>query len=603
MRPHSYLRHAFDRLALALLTASSILGLPYVHLVYAETPGQSKSLVGLNTPDDYESLRKAYQQEGLEHAPLNPLIDGQRLIHPDQWLEALRLRPGDPWNTYSDITYSNWEKGLKWVNSNADGTPLGLYLYDKLEKIVMKDHYYAGFEIRRIEEAFNNNKIDLKSRDQLLERIKHGERIYFSGVDHSTLPARFRWEILDEFVHNGDHVSDDGARYMTQSELSATRGNPLLTVHESSIKKIEGDRYIGEVLYPRIDSLKKNTLDAFDKAQRGLARARSVRDIVSVVIEMEIELLTIHRSLDGNGRVIRLLCDLMYRRNGLPPPIRHVRADIFSTKELVLEETLVNMRDYNTTMSEVFRSYHPEIPQYLYHWTSKESIKWMVRNNPNPRQVPMQTIPSQCKLTKLHPGLIDHRGTFAWSDPVSAISGGDNGQTPELYGKTGKHGEPPILLAMRPKREQRVLVIRTQKDAMITSYDAGYYDQFDMIYHEKLNPDGSVVYREWVVLRPESISSFSADPRVTAPLVKPYLNRLRNGPRFLPEELHFADIQPDRTVSSVEAYFNGGRDHVPKVLLRPIADVSNGSDVKTHQTCVTQALRRLIEYSKIILSF
>jgi len=501
-----------------------------------------------------------------------PELDGQRLINPTDWQIAKKTMPQEPWNFYGKNTFYHWVEGLKWINSNADGLPLGPELYDRLEQIVMKDHYYAGFETRRILQADRLGNISHETKDSLIARIGAGERVYFSGIDHATLPAKYRWDPVDEFIHNGDNLLPNGKRYMTRSELDAARKNPLFKVNERSLRKIAKNRYTGEVFYPQIKNLRRIVNETLAKGALQLESAKSPSAVLEAVLEMQRRLMTTHRSLDGNGRVIRLLSDLIIQRHGLPPPLAPVESDILASSKRLFSVTAENVAKYAEIKNHYWETSRPPIPDYLYHWTSQGSLEWMNANNPNPGLVPMQTIPDGPWITQGRSGLVGRFGTFAWSNPVASVYGGikNNGEI-EQYGKSGKNGEPPRLLVMKPDPNSRVLVLKTTIGKSNYPAQVIDYSQYDLIFHQTFKRDGSLFYSEWVVLNQKAITAFSANPGKIAPHLTPYLGRLHNpSHHFGTGELHFESMQPHQALPLIEEFMHGGTAGIPKPLLRDL---------------------------------
>lgn len=470
-------------------------------------------------------------------------IDAQRLINAHHWVEANQQTPEAPWEFYGDVTYRSWSDAAAWIEQkNADGLPLSLELYDVIEKRVMKNHYYAGFERRRIKDAFAKGKLSSKQLADLLDRIDSGERVNFSGVDHGSLPAQFRQDPIDEFVHNGDLFLPDGTRYMTGTELRAIRKNRLLTVVESSIKKIGRGKYTGDVLYPRIKDLPGLVAEAIEDAQKKIDRSKSLKAKLKAIVELQVDLNTIHRSLDGNGRTIRLLSDLLYQRVGLPPPLYPNEFDITGNKMDVVRSTVEAMTRYLAAVQA--RLQNVNSPRLLFHWTSQGSLEWMVKNNPNPGKVPMQTIARDPWLVHGHPGLANRWGTFAWTSPVGGLVGGRDEAGDEVYAKTGNEGEPPRLLSMQVVSNPRVLRLNTVVDLPWYPETSIDYSQYDLIYHQGLGYDRVPIYREWVILNPDVIQRFTDRPGWMRKDLEVEVDKLRNPNYKIPDsQIHYLSRQ------------------------------------------------------------
>lgn len=505
------------------------------------------------------ALPQVCHGQTMEFSPADIIleVDARRLFTEKEWMQATFTHSKTPWDLYGREPFVQWLKGLQFINANGNGMPLGLELYDHIEKIVLEGHYYKGFEVRRIQQAAKSGKITRMQMIELLDKIDKGEKINFSGVDHSTLAGKFRWDPLDEFVHEGEFIDKLGNRYLTEEEIRAAQKNPLLKVDPKKIKKSDGLFYEGQIEYPRIKDLKKLTRNTLEIANQKLSQNPSQLDAVLIINEMYQRLITIHRSLDGNGRTLRLLRDLMFYRIGVPPPMHVTENDLFLTDEKVFfDKTVEQMHRYEKARKDYLKQTEPSRPSHLFYWSSPGTWKWMVENNPLPGFVPTQTIPRNAHITKGRSQLVDRAATFTWSNPIGAMRGGDfdDGRI-ELYAKPGPNGEAPNLLSMKISDEAKVLRLRTHWEVLLMINAKIDYSKYDLIYHEAVDLNGQVTYKEWIVLNPKVVVSYSTDPVVNSKLIQPYYNRLKNP--FLKienHEIHFTGTSPKTMLPVIKQY-------------------------------------------------
>lgn len=504
------------------------------------------NLIAFAAPNSLAEVAQEYAQLRKNQSDLIPEIDGQRLVEANTW-ELAYETTNKPWLIYGKNTFRAWLNGAKWINENADGLNFDVDLYDRLEKIVLHGHYYKGFEVRRIQAAMESGQLSEKNGEALLLRIERGEAINFSKVDHSTLPGQFRTDPLDEFKHNGDLFLKDGTRYLTQGEIDNARNNFLLKVDETSLVKIGPNKFKGTIKYPRIKNLKKLVQQSFDQINRKLAEQKSLEEKVWDILNFRTELLTIHRSLDGNGRTIRLLADLLFLRIGLPPPATPIENDIFGDPRETYEATLKDMHRYVKTL-RYFR-HKPKIPSVLFHWTTKESFEWMTHQRQNFNSPPMQTIDKNSLLATQFRNLSDKQGTFTWINPLKATRGGQDKTGIEWYVKPNR---TPVLVGYFMDKNARVLHLRTVDKADIESEKK--IDNVDVIYHQHLEKNGLLLFHEWVILNPTVIRRWTSDPEELRPFIEKERIQIRKlGKSYSELNEHYLDAETkySKHISSV----------------------------------------------------
>ncbi|HVA67178.1 MAG TPA: hypothetical protein VNK24_09695 [Elusimicrobiota bacterium] len=143
-------------------------------------------------------------------------------------------------------------------------------------------------------------------------------------------------------------------------------------------------------------------------------------------------------------------------------------------------------------------------PVYLFHWTTKNKLKHFARHAQNSGQLLLKPLPRAAALYRFHPELRPKRALFAWSHPVTGIASGPR----VVY--AAENAADSRLIALRIKNDARVSRVqdhdgRRRRAPTAVPTRAGA----DLIYHE-ITYDGSLV-REWVILNPACVASFTAD--------------------------------------------------------------------------------------------
>lgn len=166
-------------------------------------------------------------------------------------------------------------------------------------------------------------------------------------------------------------------------------------------------------------------------------------------------------------------------------------------------------------------------PTILYHWTSVESINQISQSAGD--SLPLKRIAPGFMIAIIYRELANLPALFTWSHPVTGIGAAPT----EIYG-----GE--ILLAIHINPLARVLVLNTSYDLIgkENSLNDINIDQYDLIYHE-LEVRGNTVMKEWIILNPDAVVNFTADPLALSCILNPELDFLRSGGNYRPEDQHF----------------------------------------------------------------
>lgn len=285
-------------------------------------------------------LSKSYLSVRQEHKhALNVWVDPQRLIHRSDWSAAKSQMQLDPWNFYGEQTLLDWSKAVEFTASLSPDVSLDTSVFKNIHATALKNHFYSGYEKRRIHSRFDSGEIDATQRDLLLKSLKR-------STDHSLLAGRFRTEELDQYVDRGEFFDSNGTRYISELQLRVARQDPYRKVREETIREIAPGRYTGEIALVRNADVQAAVTEVLVQMNRELQSSGTEWEIVQAVSKAERHLISIHPFVDGNGRSIRLFSDLVLDRYGLPPPLFPNEGDLGMTVAEVAEFKLEAMRAY-----------------------------------------------------------------------------------------------------------------------------------------------------------------------------------------------------------------------------------------------------------------
>jgi len=118
------------------------------------------------------------------------------------------------------------------------------------------------------------------------------------------------------------------------------------------------------------------------------------------------------------------------------------------------------------------------------------------------------------------------------------------------------------------------------------------------VYHVVLDQGGNEFIKEWVLLNPEKVRSFTADPEIIKPILKKELDKMSDPLfRFSNSDLHVIDSymnsQEGRRAikDTAESYLNASSDNIPKAFLGGLRPDDHGSG------CVSRQLGSLLRSS------
>lgn len=298
----------------------------------------------LNSESNFSEIREAYQELLRKRKRLgNPAIDGQRLINPDDWI--LAQSTPKPWTYYGRGTMGAWLDAMRFVQADAGGAPLSLELLQKLHKLATRGMPFHGYEGRRIRARFEAGEITKDEFRSLLERAyKHNEAV--SGVPHDKLRGVLRSEKIDAIWHSGSSRDAAIGRFFTRDELERVRKNLYMDVDEAHLKEVAPGKFEGRAYFFEVENVERAINVILRRTNTVLAHEPDPTKKLAEIIQMETDLLSIHPFLDGNGRTVRLLGDLLRKRTGFPPPLYPNENDLTMTRAEALEFHRKAMIDY-----------------------------------------------------------------------------------------------------------------------------------------------------------------------------------------------------------------------------------------------------------------
>lgn len=276
---------------------------------------------------------------------IDPEIDARRLVGAQDW----RKNKERPWEAYGTLTLETWSRAAQEVRDLAVAGPGSLELSGsllrRLHSLAADGLVFRGFEGRRIRERYRKGELSEDEARVLLRRaFERGEEV--AGTPHSAWVGKFRSDPLDQIEHRGSFFDKDGSRYFTTEELEAVRSNPYMTLDEKSVHQKSPGVWLAEARYLEVSKIEQAVETVLARANESLKTARTQRERIGIVVEMQKDLVSIHPFLDGNGRTVRLLCDLVYESHGLPPPLYANENELTLTKEQAIGHVLDGMLAY-----------------------------------------------------------------------------------------------------------------------------------------------------------------------------------------------------------------------------------------------------------------
>ena len=241
----------------------------------------------------------------------------------------------------------------------------------------------------------------------------------------------------------------------------------------------------------------------------------------------------------------------------------------------------------NTSISE--RDYHGEVPEYLFHWTSPESLTALAESGARNDLIPLKDI-SMSMFATVWGHFQGRKGLFTWTHPAGAISAG-----PERYARQGGDGKPPRLLVLKLNQNVRVVEVFTIQTASRGSGIASLALQgADLVFHHVLTSSGRPRFSEWIVLNSKAVAEFSAAPKSLPTHIREQLENARNAPDSLADIDLFYPRYPEveYRLEMISKYLSGGADGIPSRFMHSLT--ANGE--RSLGECLNRAISIHIGY-------
>ena len=285
-------------------------------------------------------------------------VNSKRLVDPaDDFRELDTLGTSTKFSLGTIDPYTDslwlWYRAMGFIGANAQGRPLSSSLLKEVHQAAFEGLPFKGFEGRRIVNRFKRGEISEEEKKRLLKQAYAGKSV--SGVDHKSLVGRYRSDPLDQILHRGSSFLTDGRRYFTAEELKQVRSNRWMTINESSVREFEPGKFFADTYFHDVKKIEQAVDQVMRETEFAFLRATTLEEKVAVIVHFQRELISIHPFLDGNGRTVRLLGDLMYVRIGLPPPYRPNEHDLEMTGEELMNYTRKNMAKYLNAWIDQYR--------------------------------------------------------------------------------------------------------------------------------------------------------------------------------------------------------------------------------------------------------
>lgn len=295
-----------------------------------------------------ENLRQLREQWNmLRLVPQSAELESRRLISESDWELELRLGKTRPWMVYGQQTLEDWDLARAWIDEGSLSlADLNVGLLKEIHRRACLRHGFLTYDQRRLALRLNQGEIDAGTYRAAIAQLYSQDQGVRTVSPHPELLGAYRSDPLEDYEHTGEHEFADGQRRLLAWEIQRAKNNPYFEIDQRSLKKLENGLYSGTIRY-----LKHNEIETAVEYEIGIVKKRleNTRDPLTqlrAILELETALLTIHPFVDGNGRTIRLVSDLLFRSIGLPPPVRSGKWDLFMTIDERVFYTIRAMNAY-----------------------------------------------------------------------------------------------------------------------------------------------------------------------------------------------------------------------------------------------------------------
>jgi hypothetical protein len=350
-----------------------LLGSP---LVLAHEPGGQRyegvctSLAGLrdtlrgeenqSTSSRLEGLRREWAQLKQERADfLRPEIDLRRLLDPtDYFAHSASVRPtaDSMMAIYGETVSRDWLETADWIQRNHAQIPVNPSTLREIHRRACAHLLFSGYEGRRVLQEIRAGRLTREEAEGRLQAIRQGRPI--QTIDHQQLRGVYRSDPLDEVEHRGSlteslQPSSPGAspggvresRTFSERELQGVRAIPWMRVEERSVRQNPNRTYTALTFYASPSQIEAAVAQVFSDYTRLVNHQSDPVNRLQAALDLQVALVGIHPFLDGNGRTIRLLLDLIYLKEGLPVPLEPFQEEFTLSRQERMEFVLRRMHD------------------------------------------------------------------------------------------------------------------------------------------------------------------------------------------------------------------------------------------------------------------
>ncbi len=302
----------------------------------------------LETPPTQEpsQIGSEFQKlSAVKNGGSSPDITIRRLVPEGDYKQAkIQFKEAWPEKIYGQGTSRAFMKAADFVNHEADGIPIGPDLLRRIHYISTEDHYFLGYELRRLSKLLENKQITPDEFSRLKNLIHSGKQA--SERDHATLRGVFRDSDFDQARVKFD------LKAPKKEAFAQMRQNQYIEFPPDGVEVLPSGRARGKFLWPASEEVDGLVNDAFKKFDVAMRTATQDREIIRAAISLQKDLMSIHPFSDGNGRSIRLLVDSIYHRSGLPPPLHPIVDELERSVDDMVETTIQQMQNYNRALAE-----------------------------------------------------------------------------------------------------------------------------------------------------------------------------------------------------------------------------------------------------------
>lgn len=246
--------------------------------------------------------------------------------------------------------YADWKTAHEKFVVGAKEFPIRMEVLQEIHSVVAKNQYYAGFERRRVREAFRAGGIGENAAVDSLMKIDRG--ISFTKLDHRNFAGKLRKDTLDSFVYTGEVAN--GNRILRE-DFEGMSKNPFFWSDRKSIKQFADGQIQARFYYVPPSLVEKVTKEVIERAAANLEAAKTDEEYIFYSAALLRDLMTIHPFLDGNGRSIRLFIDMILAKRGLALPLKPLKdsglSEYTDSIESIARETQEQMKQWKKIRS------------------------------------------------------------------------------------------------------------------------------------------------------------------------------------------------------------------------------------------------------------